>query len=223
LSLGKLGSVRLETRLQTVADLINAPIHLDIGSDHAHLPLYLLQSGRIQKAFVIEKNLSPFKRSQKALESYCAEVRLGDGLEPVQKGEVDSLSLCGLGALRIAKILAKHPERVPPKVVLQSNDTAEPLRVWASESGFHLKHEDIVQGFWRYNVLAFVKAEGNDAAYHGVPKTAALRYGPLLLKAQHPLLLAELQHQRHCLSKLPAHPQIEQKLELIDMARAYFT
>ena len=214
--------MRLEPRLQAVANLINAPVHLDIGSDHAYLPLYLLQTGRIQKALIIEKNLAPFKRAQRALETYPAELRLGDGLDPVQAGEADSLSLCGLGALRIAKILAKHPERVPPNVILQPNDAPEPLRVWALNSGLHLKYECMVQGFWRYTVLSFKQASGDDNAYYGVPKALALRYGPLLLKKQHPLLLTELKHQRRYFSNLPAHPQVMQKLELVEDALAYF-
>lgn len=213
--------MRLEPRLQAVATLIRAETHLDIGSDHAQLPRYLLETGRIQKALVIEKNLAPFKRSQAALETYPADVRLGDGLEPVAINEADSLSLCGLGALRMVKILAKYPERVPPSVVLQANDAPEPLRVWALEYGFHLQNETMVQGFWRYTILSFKQAEGDDTAYCGVPDDLALRYGPLLLKEQHPLLIKELEHQQLCLSKLPSHPQVTQKLELVNHARAY--
>lgn len=217
----KLISVRLGHRLQTIANLIEADVHLDIGSDHAQLPLYLLQNGRIQKALVVEKSLSPFKCAQKALESSAAEVRLGDGLYPVQIGEADSLSLSGLGARRIVNILTKHPKRVSPKVVLQANNTAEPLRRWALAKGFHLRREYMVRGFWRYTVLAFEKATGDDATYKGIPKALALRYGPQLLKARHPLLIDELEHQHSYLSKLAPHPQVKEKLRLVEAALAY--
>ena len=36
----------LDARLEAAADLIRAPLHADIGSDHAALPLVLLRGGR---------------------------------------------------------------------------------------------------------------------------------------------------------------------------------
>jgi tRNA (adenine22-N1)-methyltransferase len=211
--------VTLEPRLQAVADFIQAHTHLDIGSDHALLPKCLLQTKRIQKAIVIEKTLQPFGNARAALRGLEAEVRLGDGLEPYQHHEADSLSISGLGAGTMVKILSTYPERLPAKLTLQPNDNARALRLWARVSGFHLTAEAMAQGYWRYSILHFEQHTGNDPAYADVNLEAALTYGPHLLKSNHPLLLAELEYQRPYLKSLGQHGA--KQLEILEQALSF--
>lgn len=214
--------LRLEPRLQAVAEQIWARIHADIGSDHALLPKYLLQTGRVERVIVVEKSAAPYECSRRALEGLRAEVRRGDGLGPLGVGEADSLSLSGMGARRMMGILARHPERVSARLVLQPNDSAEPLRRWAQEAGFHLAHEAMVEGFWRYTVLSLECRAGPDPAYRGLPQAAALRYGPLLLRGGHPLLRQELQAQCQHLEVLKRRGArgFEARLETLEQALA---
>ena len=218
-------SVKLDARLHAVAAEIarlGVSVHTDIGSDHARLPLYLLQQNIVQKIIAVEKHQQPFERSLKALREVDAEVRLGDGLTSLEPGETDSLSMSGMGAPLMVRILQRCPQKLPPHLVLQPNASPEGLRCWALQNGYHLVSEQMVTGFWRYTVLTFSRGSGRDKAYDGVPQELALRYGPLLLKENHPLLLEELHHQRRCLSKLQsgaAEPRnalatAEQALEL---------
>ena len=197
--------MKLDPRLHAVADEVarlGVSVHTDIGSDHARLPLYLLQENLVHRVIAVEKHSQPFERSRAALREVAAEVRLGDGLEPLQALETDSLSMSGMGATLMVRILRRHPEKLPPHLVLQPNASPEGLRRWALQNGYHLANEQMVTGFWRYTVLTFSRETGRDKAYDGVPQAPALRYGPLLLKARHPLLLEELRHRRHCLSQL---------------------
>ena len=213
------GSIaRLEPRLQAVAEEICAPTHADIGSDHALLPRYLLLSGRVQRVIVVEKNPGPWENSRRALEGLCAEVRLGDGLGPLAPGEADSLSLCGMGARRMVQILSAHPARLPPRLVLQPNDSALLLRRWALQAGYALVNEQMVEGFWRYSILTLKR--GACTAYSGLPLELALRYGPLLLKSKHPLLSAELLARRKQLARLPQVEPVRLELEHVEQALA---
>lgn len=208
----------LEPRLQAVADQIRSRVHADIGSDHALLPKYLLFEGRAEWVIVVEKNRQPFENARAALEGLNAEVRLGDGLEPLKAGEVESLSISGMGALLMVKILSAHPEKLPAKIILQPNDSPEPLRVWVRQSGFHLDCEQMVEGFWRYSILTLAQALGDDPAYVGLPVEPALRYGPLLLRQKHPLLLEELQKDKAYLEGLLAKKsvaQLQRQLEVV--------
>lgn len=211
-------TAKLEPRLQAVAQEINAQTHADIGADHALLPRYLLLSGRAQRVIVVEKNPGPWENSRRALEGLWAEVRLGDGLGPLEPGEADSLSLCGMGARLMVKILSAYPHRLPPRLVLQPNDSALPLRRWALQAGYALVKEQMVQGFWRYSILTLQK--GPCTAYWGLPLEAALRYGPLLLKARHPLLWAELQVQQQHLAGLPSLERVRQERAYLEQALA---
>lgn len=195
----------LEPRLQVVADFIQSKVHADIGSDHALLPKYLLETNRINKAIVVEKTQQPFENATKTLRGLNADIRLGDGLTMLKQNEADSLSITGMGATKIAQILQAHPERLPQKLILQANDNARAIRVWARENGFRIKAETMAEGFWRYTILHFEKSLGEDSSYQDVPSEAALTYGPHLLKTKHPLLKEELEYQLPYLQKLGKH------------------
>lgn len=209
-------TARLEPRLLAVAQEIKAQTHADIGADHALLPRYLLQSGRAARVIVVEKNRGPWENSRRALAGLNAEVRLGDGLSALQAGEADSLSLSGMGAGLMVGILEAHPSRLPPRLVLQPNGSAEPVRRWALSAGWALLNEQMVAGFWRYQILTLER--GPCAAYAGLLLEPALRYGPLLLKAQHPLLRADLRERQRYLQKLAQVEKVRAELEVLEQA-----
>jgi tRNA (adenine22-N1)-methyltransferase len=168
----------LSARLEAVARHIAGPVHADIGTDHALLPRYLLEQGRVKRVIAVEKHPGPYARACLALQGYPAEVRRGDGLGPLQAHEAQSLSITGMGALNIVAILRAHPERLPDRLVIQAMDDCLPVRRWARVHGFHLKAEEWVDP---HSVLTFQSARGPDPAYQDIPTEAALRFGPRLL------------------------------------------
>ncbi len=203
-----------------VAQEIRAPTHADIGADHAILPRYLLLSGRVARVIVVEKNPQPWENSRRALAGLNAEVRLGDGLSVLQAGEAHSLSLCGMGAKLMVRILSAHPARLHPRHVPPPNDSPPPLRRWALSAGFAIQNEQMVEGFWRYSILTLER--GTCTAYAGLPLEPALRYGPLLLKARHPLLKAHLQERQRYLQKLAPVERVRAELEVLGQALELF-
>lgn len=216
-----MGLAVLEPRLQAVANEIRVKTHADIGSDHALLPKYLLQSGRVRRIIAIEKNRVPFEHSRLALAGFNAEVRLGNGLEPLQLGEADSVSLCGMGAKLMVKILSAHPQKLPARAILQSNDSPQPLREWALNSGFHLVNEQMVEGFWCYSILSFERHSGPDPVYDPLPRGVSLRFGPILLQQKNPLLYKELLNQQGHLRGLltkGAIKKLKEDLECVEAA-----
>ncbi|AWT34123.1 tRNA (adenine-N(1))-methyltransferase [Deinococcus arenae] len=182
----------LDARLQAVLHLIQADVHADIGSDHAHLPIRLAQLGRITRGVIVEVNPGPLEHARvnvaRAGLTDRLEVRAGDGLAPLAPGEVQSASMTGMGAQTMLGILTRTPDRVPDALVLQPNDSPEPLRRWAQARGYHVTAEVLTPGFWRYPVLRLERQSGPDPAYVGLPAGAALRYGPHLLREGSPLL-----------------------------------
>jgi len=171
----------LRPRLRAVAERVQANCHADIGCDHALLPLYLLASGRAHKVIAIEKHSGPYQRARQALDHWPqAELRQGDGLAPLSPGEVDSLSITGMGALNIVRILQSHPLHLPSSLILQPMDQPQPIRQWALTSGYHLSHEIWVPP---HCILSFRPGCGADPAYQNLPLLAALHFGPHLLRA----------------------------------------
>ncbi len=202
----------LEPRLQAVHDLIRAEKHADIGTDHAYLPLQLLRGGRVQHCIATEKTAGPY---QKALESIrkvgmhntleqSLELRLGNGLAPLKPREVSSVSITGMGSKTILNILEGSPAQLLAleHLVLQPNDSALPLRIWAKQAGFWVAEECLPRGFWSYPVIKLERNPAPDPAYLGLPEGIALYCGPILLRRRDPELLANLELQKRRLEPL---------------------
>lgn len=211
----------LDARLSAALSLIRAETHADIGSDHAHLPIRLIQTGRVKQCVVVELNTGPLAHAQQNVAraglSGQINVRHGNGFAPLQAGEVQSASLCGMGTNTILKVLsAAH---LPPALVLQPNDSARALRVWAQQNGFHVQQELLATGYWTYAVLRLERRAGPDPAYSGLPLGAALRYGPHLLREASALLRGQIEKDIERLTPLAA-PRRPAQAELQDALAA---
>ena len=210
---------KLDTRLLTVARQIRSKTHADIGSDHGGLLVWLLGNGRVDFGIAIDDKQVPFENSIRALKDLPCDVRLGDGLNALRKDEADSLSICGIGAEKICDILSAHPDRIPPRVVLQVFHKPEIIRRWAMEYGFHLQNEQTTGGQRAYTILTFERAANPaqpDPAYEGVDLESALLFGPFALKREDHQFDLKLQNEEawwrsyHRLSSKPA-----QRLKLL--------
>lgn len=176
-----------------VADLIGDRVEtlVDVGSENAHLLGWLLANRRIHTGIAIENKRRPYEISQNALQSANAKVRFGDGLDVLDPGEADCLSICGMGAKTILKILSTHPDRIPDRIVIQLGDQPELIRSWAIENGYQLLDERLTQGFRFYTALSFRRMNATpliarqsslDLAYLGIDRDIAFTFGPLLIK-----------------------------------------
>ncbi|MGQ9558791.1 MAG: class I SAM-dependent methyltransferase, partial [Desulfurispora sp.] len=102
--------MQLSARLSAIAGLIPAgSVVVDVGTDHARLPVYLVRSGRCPRALATEINRQPWQRARAAVAeaglSDRIAVRLGDGLAPLRPGEADVAVLAGMGGGPIGRIL----------------------------------------------------------------------------------------------------------------------
>ena len=178
----------------------------------------LLCAGRIERGIAIENKQQPFQNSQITLAGLAADVRFGDGLDPLEPGEADSLSICGMGGQRMVRILAAFPERVAPRIVLQPNKQPERVRQWALRSGFRLRDEQIAHGHWPYPILAFERGDtAEDPAYVGVDRQAALLFGPLIIKRGSPEFVSRLREEQRYLRELDGNsPECGDRLAAID-------
>lgn len=176
----------LDARLRAARDFITANCHVDIGSDHAKLPYALLKSGRVNKIIVVEKTAGPVRNAQRRLFGMNAEVRLGDGFEPISPADdVDSASLCGMGGDLIVRILQRFPDRLPRQLVLQPNSSWYSVRRWALDSGFRITGEQLIAGRMHYPVIQLERraaTEPSDPAYEELPLEPALEFGPRILR-----------------------------------------
>ncbi|WP_153558711.1 class I SAM-dependent methyltransferase [Roseimaritima sediminicola] len=209
---------RLDQRLKLVARQIRARCHADIGSDHGHLLKALLAAGRIERGIAIENKRQPWANSQATLRGLPADVRFGEGLQPLRPGEADSASICGMGGRSIERILGEAPERIPERLVLQPNKHAEQLRRWAFAAGYHLQEELRTAGRRRFDVLVFVRGDGHpDPVYDSLDREAALVFGPWHLRRWETWFVQQLQQQQRYLATLGGRDAVAgQRLAILD-------
>jgi tRNA (adenine22-N1)-methyltransferase len=182
--------IKLSPRLQAVAELVKPGLKLaDIGTDHAYLPIYLIQQGKSPLAVAIDVHRGPYESALKQVALQGLEdkitVILGNGLEPLQPGQVDVVVLAGMGSATMIEILEAKPELVLKlqQLVLQPMVGVGQMRKWLVENGWAINNEILVKddGFI-YTVLSALPGE------QSISDWLTLELGPILLKEKPPLL-----------------------------------
>ena len=84
--------IELSKRLQAVANLVSPGMRLvDVGTDHAYIPIYLTEKGKIPSAIAMDINKGPLERAEEHIKAHGLEgriqIRLSDGLAKLQAGE----------------------------------------------------------------------------------------------------------------------------------------
>ena len=164
-------SVVLGPRLQTVASFVPEGVKLgDIGTDHAYLPIYLYEAQRIAKAVAIDVHEGPYHSALNAVKvrnlEATIDVRFGDGLRPLKVGEVDVLTLAGMGGRTMLDIFAARPDILKgvTDLIVQPQGAEGAVRLELLKEGWRLKAERLVEEEDRiYVVLAFSKQVGWNA------------------------------------------------------------
>ena len=138
----------LDARLQLVASLVPDGARLaDVGSDHAYLPVYLMQAGRIEQALATDVNEGPIRRAAeniaKAGLSAAIRTRKCDGLDGVEDFSPDTVTVCGMGGELIASILAQsdYAKLHAPLLILQPMTQVGFLRRYLAQNGYETVEE----------------------------------------------------------------------------------
>lgn len=218
--------VYLSKRLQEVATFVPVGSRLlDVGSDHAYLPLALMQQGRLEFAIAGEVVHGPYQSALTNVDeagfSDQIAVRLADGLAAFDSSDqISVITICGMGGRLIADILDKGRAKLKnvQRLILQPNNREDELRHWLTQQGFSLIAEKIlVENDKIYEII--VAEQGEE-----VLTADQLRFGPHLLREKSPIFMQkwtrELAKLEHALSQVPQHYQseravLEQKIQQI--------
>lgn len=144
--------MKLSARLQLIADWLPAGCRFaDIGSDHALLPVVAVRSGQAAFAVAGEVNDGPLEAARRQVaeagETGRISVRKGDGLAVIAPGEVDAITIAGMGGALIATILDQGQAKLDgvKRLVLQPNVGGEFVRRWLLEHDWYLAEEAILE------------------------------------------------------------------------------
>ena len=137
-----------DARLGSVAALVRqGAVLADIGTDHAYLPLFLLQTGRIDAAFCCDVAEGPLARAREnaATTPYTDRIRfmLTDGLHGLEGEAIDDIAICGMGGELICSILEAAPfvRDARYRLLLQPMTKQDALRSYLYSRGFRIEEE----------------------------------------------------------------------------------
>ncbi len=129
--------LKLSRRLSALAQWVPQGARFaDIGTDHALLPVYLASSGKISCAVAGDVHDGPVEAARRqvleaGLEAVVS-VRLGDGMSVLTPGEVDTVTIAGMGGSLMARILDQAGDRLSgvSTLILSPHVAEEAVRRW---------------------------------------------------------------------------------------------
>jgi len=142
--------VKLTLRLAAIADLIVPGSRLvDVGTDHALLPVWLLAEGVCPFVIATDVAPGPLEAARRSAGregvSTGIDFRLADGLDAVMAHEVDTVVIAGMGGETMQGIIARAPwlKSGPVRMILQPQSKVPELLEFLSEEGYSVtaRHE----------------------------------------------------------------------------------
>lgn len=193
----------LDRRLRAVANFVKQGARIaDIGTDHARVPLALLEAGRVSFAVAVDKNRGPYEAALRAAQATSVgerlSIRLGDGLSPLLPAEVDTLILAGMGGTLCIAILEAGKEvlQAARHVILQPMTDVPEMRRWLYMHGWHLEDEALAKADGKlYVILSAVQGT------QPLPSPLQLEIGPCLWNQRPPLFMNHVEKIFHAWQK----------------------
>ena len=215
----------ISKRLETVASFVpQGAILLDVGSDHAYLPMELVEKGHIEAAIAGEVVEGPYQSAVKNVESHGLadkiQVRLANGLAAFEESDqVSVITIAGMGGRLIATILEEGLDKLATieRLILQPNNREDELRSWLQENGFQIISESILEEAGKfYEIIVAEAGEMNLSA-------SDIRFGPFLSKEVGPVFVHKWQKEANklefALAQIPKKNHEERQV-LVDKIQA---
>lgn len=161
----------------------------DVGTDHGHLPIYLVSSHKNKGAIAMDVRPGPLSRADQAVRRYGLqekiELRLADGLGALKPGEIETVVIAGMGGALIQKILGegKHMWDSVNHWILSPQSEIGDTRHWLENNGFSIQKEDMVLDAGKYYVVMDVTR----GTMH-YSREYEYTYGQYLIRNGHPVL-----------------------------------
>ena len=215
----------ISKRLSIVASFVpQGAVLLDVGSDHAYLPIELVESGKIERAIAGEVVVGPYQSAVKNVETHGLvdkiQVRLANGLAAFEEtDQVSTITIAGMGGRLIATILEEGLDKLSSvnRLILQPNNREDELRVWLQAHGFQIVAESILEEAGKYYEIIVVEAGTMNLS------ASEVRFGPFLSQETNPVFVEKWQKEagklEYALDQIPEKNLAERQI-LIDKIQA---
>ena len=215
----------ISKRLEMVASFVpQGAVLLDVGSDHAYLPIELVEKGHIERAIAGEVVEGPYQSAVKNVKEHDLvdkiQVRLANGLAAFEESDqVSVITIAGMGGRLIASILEEGFDKLAhiERLILQPNNREDDLRRWLQDHGFQIIAESILEEAGKFYEILVVEAGEMKLSERDT------RFGPFLARENSPVFVQKWQKEasklEFALSQIPEKNQEERQV-LIDKIKA---
>lgn len=190
--------VKLSERLQGVADLITPGLIVsDVGCDHGYLSIYLCQNKIARGVIASDVRPGPLSKAADNINTYelvdSIDLRLSNGLEMIDPGEVDCVVMSGMGGNLMMEILERGKDVTAEvhELILQPQSEISGLRHYLQDNDFSIISESMVYEDYKYYPMM--------KAVHGKmnwDREVYFQYGKILLREENPILHQFLLQER---------------------------
>lgn len=190
--------MELSKRMTAVASMVSKGGRMvDVGTDHAYIPIYLVRNGLVARAIAADIRTGPLSRAKENVMAYgldkLIDCRLSDGLSQVNHDEVDSIVIAGMGGDLITQILKRGQSvfTTDKELVLQPQSEIYKVRHAIHDMGYKIIEEKMLVDEGKYYVI--IKAIKGYQSYYDEYQ---YYYGDYLIRKCDPVLLTYLQKEK---------------------------
>lgn len=184
--------MNLSIRLKTISDMIDEKTKtiVDVGTDHAYIPIYLLKNNKIKYAIASDINKGPVEKAKTNVKNYGlgdkVSCRLGGGLKTVEPNEVEVAIIAGMGGNLIRDIIEESMDvfKTLDYIILQPVQNPEVLKEYIYNSGYKIIDEDLVKEDGKFYEIFKIKYDKKDIELENI----YYEISEFLLKKKHPIM-----------------------------------
>ncbi len=139
-----------DKRLLKCAELITGKgVVCDVGTDHAYLPVYLVENNYCKSAIAADIADGPLETAKTTVERYGLtdkiELRKSDGLKNINPDGITDVIIAGMGAETISSVLsAVEWIKNGVNIIIQPMTKVPFMRKWIYENGYEIVREEAV-------------------------------------------------------------------------------
>lgn len=191
-------SIHLSNRLQAVADAVPAGSRIiDVGTDHAMIPVWLIQTERVLHAWASDIRRGPLQSAGHLISEtntgHSIDLRMTDGLQGFCAEDGDTIILAGMGGETMVSILSGAPwTKNGSLLILEPQSKQAVLRRWLTDNEYIITRESLVKDAGRiYPILLvsggtpkpYSEAELHTGRYEAISKDSLFgEYLDILIK-----------------------------------------
>ncbi|EJO5347186.1 SAM-dependent methyltransferase [Clostridium botulinum] len=183
--------MEISLRLKEIANMVDkCDSIVDVGTDHAYIPIYLIKNNICKSAIASDINKGPLDRAKSNIKAYNLQnkiqCRLGPGFTKISPKEVNGAIIAGMGGHLIKDILQQSKEvfKTLDFLVLQPVQNPEALREYIYNNGYKILQESLVFEDNRFYEIIKIRYDKNfkavDPIYYEI--------GKYLITSKHPLI-----------------------------------